>query len=141
MRNRVLNPNNTEYRHYGGRGIKICERWDSVENFIEDMYPSFVVGLTLNRIDPNGNYCPENCNWATESEQGHFKRKREGCSSQYIGVSLSKRNGRFIAAIAINGKKEGLGSFLKEIDAAIAYDNRSEEIYGDRPNKTSRKTF
>lgn len=136
MKQRVTNRNNTAYNHYGERGITICDKWMSFEGFYDDMHSSYEDGLTINRIDPNGNYCKENCAWATGSEQGHFKRKKKGCSSQYVGVSFNKKLLKFTAYISINEKREHLGCFFSEIEAAIAHDNRSEELYGDRPNKT-----
>lgn len=74
-RNRCNNPNNKDYIHYGGRGIKMCERWDIFENFLADMGEK-PKGLTLDRINNNGNYEPGNCRWATYSQQNKNQRKR-----------------------------------------------------------------
>ncbi len=69
MIQRCNNPNTIDYKYYGGKGIKVCQRWlDSILNFIEDMGPR-PVGLTLDRINCKGNYEPLNCKWATRAEQ------------------------------------------------------------------------
>lgn len=139
-KDRTTNPNNPAWANYGGRGIEMCDEWKvGFEAFWEDMGSSYKEGLSIEREDTDGNYCPENCKWATESQQNHNRRKRSGCSSQYKGVSKGKTNTKFQAEILAMGKRKRLGRFTDELDAAIAYDNASEELYGDRPNKTIRK--
>lgn len=74
-RNRCNNPNNKDYAHYGARGIKMCERWNSFDNFLSDMGEK-PKGLSLDRINNEGNYEPGNCRWATYSQQNSNQRKR-----------------------------------------------------------------
>jgi hypothetical protein len=73
MKSRCNNPNNKRYFRYGGRGIKYCVRWEDYKNFKEDMFPSYKKGLSLDRIDNDGDYTPENCRWVTNIIQVNNK--------------------------------------------------------------------
>jgi hypothetical protein len=81
------------WANYGGRGIKVCKRWLKFENFYSDMGDAH--GLTLDRIDSNGDYEPSNCRWVTTKQQ-----------------SRNKRNSRFIE---YNGKKQTISEWALEI--------------------------
>jgi len=70
MKQRCLNKNNPRYSDYGGRGIKICQRWiDDFMNFYNDMGPRPDKNYSIDRIDNDGDYCPENCRWETNQVQ------------------------------------------------------------------------
>lgn len=134
---RTTNPTEPAYSSYGGRGIKLCDSWLKFENFYNDMIDGYEDNLSIDRIDVNSGYCKENCRWATMSVQGHNKRKLPECLSDYIGVTFDSRTNKWRSRITLSkGDRKHLGMFLTQIEAAIAYDNASEEVYNDRPNKT-----
>jgi len=74
MRSRCNNPNTPDYHNYGGRGIKVCERWDDYRNFVEDMLPGYESGLQIDRVDNDGDYEYSNCRWATRKQNSNNTR-------------------------------------------------------------------
>lgn len=102
MRNRCNCPTNKDYGLYGGRGIHVCHEWDKFINFYNwAMSHGYNDTLSIDRIDPNGDYCPENCRWITMEEQQsnkrnnryievHGKRYTMAQASREFGVSLGK---------------------------------------------------
>lgn len=84
MRDRCLNTKNNRYKHYGGRGITICDEWLHNFQVFYDwaMANGYQEELSIDRIDVNGNYCPENCRWATPKEQARNQR-----TSRYLTIN------------------------------------------------------
>jgi hypothetical protein len=103
MRQRCGNPNNTDWMSYGGRGIRICERWSSFQNFSDDLgapYAEHVANhgaqnTSIDRIDTDGHYEPSNCRWATAVKQA--------------------RNRRTVRKIEFRGKSQTLPEWAEEL--------------------------
>lgn len=68
MKKRCTDTNTRYYKYYGGKGVKVCERWESFENFLQDMGHPPGDNYQIDRIDNDGDYCPENCQWITAAE-------------------------------------------------------------------------
>lgn len=130
MRNRCNNPNYHAYHRYGGRGIKVCERWNDFNNFIEDMGPKPLIDAQIDRVDNDGHYTPHNCVWVTPKENCN-NRKNYRSKSEYTGVHFREQKQKYEVNICINRKVKYLGSFINLEDAvnarkkfAIDYNNK-----------------
>ena len=131
MKNRCYCESATSYKYYGGRGVEVCERWRGVygfDNFVKDMgtRPS---GCTLDRIDPNGNYCPENCRWANIYVQTANRKIKKQGGSKTIGVFYRKDKKIWAASLTVD-KIEHRRYFQTE-EEAISYRHFLESIYLD----------
>lgn len=125
---RCHNPVATGYENYGGRGIKVCDRWlESFENFYEDM-GNVSNEMSLDRIDVNLGYCLENCRWATRSEQNFNKRQQSNNSSGKTGVCWNKRNNKWEVELRMDGKRLRLGLY-EDFELAVFVREEAELKY------------
>ena len=119
---------NTSNKNYGGRGITVCEDWQIFEHFykwsIENGYKD---DLSLDRINFNGGYRPDNCRWATRKVQAENHRRRQDNTSGYIGVCAFRQ--RFLARAQRGGRTVHLGCFDTAIEAAHVRDAYVKEHY------------
>lgn len=92
MHQRCRNQNGKNHKHYGGRGINVCERWGVFDNFYADMGDPPSDSHSIDRIDVNGNYEPNNCRWATPSEQVRNRRKSNPITTCKRGHQFADEN-------------------------------------------------
>ena len=127
IKDRTLNPKNKHYLDYGGRGITICDDWKNDFKSFYDWAMSNGYeedkGLSIDRIDNDGNYCPENCRWTTQTIQTRNQRIYKNNKSGYKGVSYFKRYGNYQAYICIKSKQIHLGLYPTAVEGAIVYNN------------------
>lgn len=126
MKQRCYNPKHKVYINYGGRGITICDIWRKslVSFYTWALANGYEEGLSIDRIDNDGNYEPINCRWTTRCVQSRNTRKlHKNNTSGYRGVSYHRKDKKYKASICVANTILYLGEFTDAIDGAIAYDN------------------
>jgi hypothetical protein len=125
MKSRCYNRNHPRYRDWGGRGIKVCDRWreriTGFQNFMIDMGPR-PDGYQIDRIDNSGDYEPSNCQWAAPEKNSAFgrRRKRVDNKSGVPGVIFNNRTQQWQASITIKRCRHHLGWFNDKNLAIVA---------------------
>lgn len=135
MKRRCHDENSINYIYYGGRGIKVCDRWELFENFMDDMYESYIDHVrehgenqtTLDRVDPDGNYSPENTRWSTYTTQNRNTRTRSDNKTGYRGV-FQINDSKYVSYIKVNKQQVNLGTFDK-LEDAVAARKEAESVY------------
>ena len=125
MLQRCTNTMRQDYKDYGARGITVCEEWLDVRNFItwaESTHPN-IEDVSLDRIDNDGGYSPENCTWSDKTTQSVNQRVRKDNKSGVVGVNYHKGNVKWAAYICVNNTRKHIGSFKDKIEAVLARDN------------------
>lgn len=126
MRSRCNNPNSVPYSYYGAKGIRVCEEWDSSPdgfmNFNKwSMNHGYSDKLTIDRIDPDKGYSPENCRWADKHTQNANRNTKKN-SSGYYGVSKHNNCDTWYGRVKVYGKTICTGTAKTAREAAIKRD-------------------
>jgi len=122
---RVENKNNSDFEYYGGRGITMSAEWrnDFMSFYNWAIQNGYEEDLTIDRINNDGNYEPDNCRWVTRTIQSRNTRKIMAINkSGYRGVSWSKKDKKWRTQITINNKTKCIGHFTTALESAKAYD-------------------
>lgn len=130
---RCNDKNHKAYKHYGGRGIKLCTEWESFDVFCRDVGDK-PVGHTIDRKDPDGDYCAANCQWVTQTEQIKNQRVRCDNGSGIKGVSWFHRTNRWFVYINHDKKRIALGYYECFFDACCVRKSAEHHVWnGQNP--------
>ena len=118
MRNRCFNSNNKSFVYYGGRGISVCDEWNEFLNFEKwAIQNGFEENLTLDRIDVNGNYEPENCRWISQKEQ--MRNTRSNHLLTYNGYTKTMAEWSEITGIPYATLKQRINKYNYSVEKAL----------------------
>lgn len=135
MVSRCYNENHVGYSEYGGRGIKVCDRWlepdgEGFLNFVRDIGKFYADNLTLERINTNKNYSPENCKWEGRSVQAFNRRPTRVNTSGRTGVFWYESRQRFVVKITKDGKEHWGGQYISFEQACSAASELEVKLFG-----------
>ena len=125
MKNRCYNKNFKQYADYGGRGITVCEEWLDIKNFVDwvDNKSNWEEGLSLDRIDNDKGYSPDNCTFSTKTIQSINQRQQSNNTSGYVGVNWDAKVSKWRARVTMFKKEKHIGTFKTKEEAVLARDN------------------
>lgn len=124
IKDRCDNPRSHAYKDYGGRGIRMCREWYNYETFLKDMGRRPSKEHSIDRIDVNGDYCPENCRWATWHQQAANRRNKP----MVTGICWDRSYNRWHAALTVGGKLVFVHNFKSYKNAVVAR-RLAEKLY------------
>jgi hypothetical protein len=130
MRSRCNDKENPSYKDYGGRNIKVCTQWDSFENFLNDMGKKPDHSFSIERIDNDKGYYPENCIWADRTVQNRNQRIRKNNSSGITGVNWNIDANKWVVRITVDYKRIHIGYFSDLNEAKEARKKAEAEYWG-----------
>lgn len=134
IRQRCFNKNKNDYKHYGGRGVTVCDEWNnSFESFYNwSINNGWDKGLEIDRINNDGNYEPSNCQWITQQKNKSYGKRRNSSKNKTGSVGVYKHNGydKYVSNVSVNGNRYYLGVFNTIEDAIMARENKIKEIEG-----------
>ena len=135
MMGRCYNLKNKHYQSYGGRGISVCTDWQDLANFVSWAEETYIEGITMDRINNDGNYESTNIRWADKTTQQLNQRIQKNNTSGFVGINWHKGNNKWVAKIKVNKIVIHLGYFNSVQEAVQARDNYI--IQNNLPHKLS----
>ncbi len=135
MMGRCSNLKNKHYQSYGGRGISVCTDWQDLANFVSWAESTYIEGMTMDRINNDGNYEPTNIRWTNKTTQAVNQRIQKNNTSGFVGINWYKITSKWVSKIKVNKVDINLGYFNSIEEAAQARDNYI--IENNLPHKLS----